>query len=112
MSTLLCLCPDERDHPNVAHSPHAITVPCPDRHCDQHTTRGPHWHTILPQPYCPLHRQQAATSPPRSSPTGLEDTHLGDALDAIRLQLAADSDEITLTKTQAKLVADHLTLQP
>ncbi|MDI9627173.1 MAG: hypothetical protein QM286_01280 [Acidobacteriota bacterium] len=61
-ATILCLCPDERDHPNVAHSPHAITVPCPDRHCDQHTTRGPHRHTILPQPYCPLHRQQTVTS--------------------------------------------------
>lgn len=61
MSTILCLCPDERDYPSLVGQPRAITVPCPDRHCDQHTG-GPHWHTILPQPYCPLHRQQTVTS--------------------------------------------------
>ena len=40
-----------------ADDPRAVEVPCPDRHCAQHTG-GLHWHTILPQPYCPLHRQQ------------------------------------------------------
>lgn len=113
MSTILCLCPDERDHPNVAGNPRAITVPCPDRHCDQHTG-GPHWHTILPQPYCPLHGRTTAPQPATGGGMTAHQgsTTLRDVLDAIDLQLVADSDEVTLTRAQAELLADYLTFAP
>ena len=41
-----------------------------------------------------------------------QDSTLRDVLDAIELQLVADSDEVTLTRAQAELLADYLTLAP
>ena len=42
--------------------------------------------------------------------TSHQDSTLRDVLDAIALQLVADSDEVTLTRAQAELLADYLTL--
>lgn len=41
-----------------------------------------------------------------------QDSTLQDVLDAIDLQLATDSDEVTLTRAQAELLSDYLTLAP